>query len=231
MKDTGVHEKRIPGESADYRAARNALLHEEQALRKKIEEVAAARRALPPGGLLKEDYEFRELELRNGTTSSVRFSELFRDKHDLIVYSYMFGPDWKTPCASCTSVIDGIDASSRHVRQQVEMVVVGKATPAQLFDIAAERGWRDVRLLSAANNDYPRDYHAQPGEGTDSLMPIMNVFQRDGGEIRHFWASELLWTPMPGAHPRHVDSIWPLWNLLDMTRSGRGADWLPRVRY
>lgn len=231
MSDTGTHEKRIPGESAEYRAARNALLYEEQELRKKIEQVAAARRALPPGGLLKEDYEFEELNLPHGSTSSVRFSELFRDKDDLIVYSYMFGPDWKNPCASCTSVIDGIDVSSRHVRHQVEMVVIGKATPEQLFDIARERGWNDVRLLSSVNNDYARDYHAQPGDDTDSLLPIMNVFQRDSCEIRHFWASELLWTPMPGAHPRHVDSIWPLWNLLDMTRSGRDADWLPKVRY
>ena len=55
----------------------------------------------------------------------------------------------------------------------------------------------------------------------------MNVFQRRDGVIHHFWASELLWVSRNG-HPRHVDMIWPLWNLLDMTPAGRG-DFFPDV--
>ena len=105
------------------------------------------------------------------------------------------------------------------------------ATPEQLFAIASERGWNDLRLLTASGNDYSRAYNAQPGESTESLLPVMNVFRRSGDDIRHVWASELLWTPMPGGHPRHVDSVWPLWNLLDLTAAGRDADWLPQLRY
>lgn len=231
MTSLTLHDKRLPNESQEYRSARDKLLAEENALREQIERVAALRRQLPAGGEIKEDYEFEEIDLANGSTRPIRFSELFGDKSDLLVYSYMYGPDWEDPCPSCTSVIDGIEAVSRHVRQQAELVVIGKATPVQLNDIAKERGWSDLRLLSCEKNDYARDYNAQPGETSESLMPLMNVFQKDGDKIHHFWASELVWTPMEGGHPRHVDMAWPLWGLLDMTRSGRHPDMGPQLRY
>ena len=231
MATTNLHDKQIPSESADYRSARNELLAEEQALRDQAERVAALRRQLPSGAPLTQDYEFEEIDLSDGSTRPIRFSELFGDKTDLLVYSYMYGPEWENPCPSCTSFIDGIDAVNRHLRQQAELVVIGKATPAQLYDIARERGWKDLRLLSCEKNDYARDYLAQPGETSESLMPLMNVFQKEGDSIRHFWASELLWTPMEGGHPRHIDIAWPVWGLLDMTRSGRHADKTPQLRY
>lgn len=231
MTTTNRHDKRLPNESAEYRAARDELLAEEQALRAQTERVAALRRELPPGGAIKEDYEFEEIDLKNGSTHPVTFSELFGDKADLLVYSYMYGPEWEHPCPSCTSFIDCIDAVSRHVRQQAELVVVGKASPAQLYGIAMERDWQDLRLLSCEKNNYARDYNAQPGETSESLMPLMNTFQKDGDDIHHFWASELLWTPMEGRHPRHIDIAWPVWGLLDMTRSGRHPEKTPQLHY
>ena len=231
MTTTGLHNKRLPNESAEYRSARDKLLAEEHVLREQVERVAALRRQLPVGGEIKEDYEFEELDLADGSSRGVRLSELFGDKSDLLAYSYMYGPEWEDPCPSCTSFIDGIDAVSRHVRQQAELVVIGKATPAQLHDIARERGWTDLQLLSCEKNDYARDYNAQPGDTSESLMPLMNAFQKDGDKIYHFWASELLWTPMQGGHPRHIDIAWPLWGLLDMTRSGRHPQMGPQLRY
>ena len=231
MATTNLHDKQIPSESADYRSARNDLLAEEQALREQAERVAALRRKLPSGAPLSQDYEFEEIDLSDGSTRPIRFSKLFGDKTDLLVYSYMYGPEWENPCPSCTSFIDGVDVVSRHVRQQAELVVVGKATPAQLYDIARERGWKDLRLLSCEKNDYAHDYNAQAGETSESLMPLMNVFQKEGDKIHHFWASELLWTPMEGGHPRHIDIAWPVWGLLDMTRSGRHPDKTPQLRY
>lgn len=231
MATTNLHDKRLPNESSEYRAARDQLLAEERALRAQTERVAELRRQLPRGGTPNEDYEFEEIDLTDGGTHSVRFSALFGDKADLLVYSYMYGPEWDNPCPSCTSFIDCVDAVSRHVRQQAELVVVGKARPAQLYDIARERRWQDLRLLSCEKNDYARDYNAQPGETSKSLMPLMNAFQKVGDEIHHFWASELLWTPMQSGHPRHIDIAWSVWGLLDMTRSGRHPEKTPQLRY
>src|SRR5580698_4660444 len=75
-----------PNESAEYRAARNALLAEEIELRRHIERVAARRRALPPGGEVTADYRFM------GEEGPTNLAGLFGDKQTLVVYSYMFGP-------------------------------------------------------------------------------------------------------------------------------------------
>ena len=94
---------------------------------------------------------------------------------------------------------------------------------------AQQRGWRYLRLLSSAENSYNRDYHGENEGG--SQIPILNLFRRDGNRIHHAYATELLFAPRDsGQDPRHVDTIWPLWNLLDFTPDGRG-DFRPRLSY
>jgi predicted dithiol-disulfide oxidoreductase (DUF899 family) len=82
---------------------------------------------------------------------------------------------------------------------------------------------RHLRLPSSRNDTYNRDYLAETPEGEQ--MPLLNVFVRDGERIRHSWGSELLFAPgVEGEDARHVDSIWPLWNVLDLTPEGCGED-------
>src|ERR1700739_347531 len=102
-----------PKESAEYRAARNALLNEEIALRAQIEAVAAKRRALPPGGEVPQDYVFERI----GQTSmpeKAKLSELFGPHDTLMLYSFMYGPERELPCPGCTHLLDGIDGAARH---------------------------------------------------------------------------------------------------------------------
>src|SRR5437899_8516345 len=83
----------FPGESAEYRAARDRLLEQEIELRRTMEAVAAARRRLPPGGVVPEDYVFQGRGAR-GAATGVRLSELFAPgKDSLVVYSMMFPRD------------------------------------------------------------------------------------------------------------------------------------------
>ena len=64
-------------------------------------------------------------------------------------------------------------------------------------------------------------------------MPILNVFVREGDQLRHAWATELMFAPRDeGEEPRHVDSIWPIWNVLDVTPEGRGTESdFPKLSY
>jgi predicted dithiol-disulfide oxidoreductase (DUF899 family) len=63
-------------------------------------------------------------------------------------------------------------------------------------------------------------------------MPMMNVFVRRKGAIRHFWGCELLYAKAErGQDGRHADLLWPLWNALDLTPEGRGKDWRPKLDY
>ncbi len=241
-----LHTVRFPGESDGYRRARDELLEAEIDLRRRTEAVAAKRRTLPLGGAVPEDYRFEEVADSGG---EVRFSELFEaGKDTLVVYSFMFprssgdtrsGPAGETgklplaetPCASCTSILDSLDGAAAHLGQRLNLVVVAKSDPQRIRTFARDRGWRNLRLLSSSHNAYNRDYRGETTEGAQ--IPILNVFVRDGEELRHAWATELMFAPRDeGEDPRHVDSIWPIWNVLDMTPDGRGAEWaFPQLRY
>jgi predicted dithiol-disulfide oxidoreductase (DUF899 family) len=83
----------FPGESAEYRAARDRLLQHEIELRRAMEAVAAARRRLPLGGVVREDYVFQGRGA-DGTPTDARLSELFAPgKDSLAIYSFMFPRD------------------------------------------------------------------------------------------------------------------------------------------
>ncbi len=89
---------------------------------------------------------------------------------------------------------------------------------------------RRLRLLSSGANTYSRNYLAETEDG--SAMPMLNVFRRNGDEIRHFWGSEMLYAPTdPGQDPRHVSTLEPLWNMFDLTPDGRAADWDEQLSY
>jgi predicted dithiol-disulfide oxidoreductase (DUF899 family) len=238
----------FPGESAEYRAARNRLLQEEIELRRAMEAVAAARRRLPPGGIVPQDYVFHG-QGPDGGPAEVRLSELFAPgKNSLVIYSMMFprdpgddrpGPDRgqtallplaEGPCPSCAAFLDQLDGAAEHASQRVNLVVAAKTPIGRLLTFAAERGWRRLRLLSSAGSTYNRDYLAETPDGRQ--RPMLNVFHRDGDTIRHFWGSELFCAPVdPGQEPRHVGTIEPLWNLFDFTREGRPASWHEQFSY
>jgi predicted dithiol-disulfide oxidoreductase (DUF899 family) len=225
---------RFPNESADYRARRNALLEAERGLRAQLEQVAVMRRSLPLGGQVREDYVFEEgpPDLADaGSAKPVHLSELFREGTDsLILYSFMYGPNMKQACASCTSILDGLDGGAPHVQQRTNLAVVAKSPLDRIRQFARGRGWRNLRLLSSATNTYNADYHGETAEGNQ--MPALNVFVRRDGRIHHTYCTELLYAPPePEQDGRHVDLIWPLWNLFDMTPEGRGSKWNPRLAY
>jgi predicted dithiol-disulfide oxidoreductase (DUF899 family) len=238
----------FPGESAEYRAARDRLLDREIELRRAMEAVAVARRRLPPGGTVPQDYVF-QTQGPGGDPAGVRLSDLFAPGRDsLVIYSMMFprspgddrpGPAGgqtallplaEGPCPSCTAFLDQLDGAAEHASQHVNLAVAGKAPIGRILTFAAERGWRRLRLLSSAGTTYNRDYLAETPEGEQ--QPMLNVFHRDGTTIRHFWGSELFYAPEdPGQDPRHIGTIEPVWNLFDLTPEGRGTDWDEQLSY
>ena len=223
------HSIRFPGESGAYRAARDKLLESEIELRRKIEAVAAQRRELPLGGKIEQDYVFDQTS--GGVTGQVRLSELFAPgKDSLIIYSFMYGPAMPEPCFACTSILDGLDGESPHVNQRVNFYVAAKSPLDRILAFTGPRGWRNLRLLSSAHNTYNHDYHAETEKGDQ--LPALNVFVKRDGAIHHFYNTELFYVPHePGQDARHVDQIWPIWNLFDLIPEGRGEKWHPQLRY
>jgi predicted dithiol-disulfide oxidoreductase (DUF899 family) len=219
-----LHKQRFPNEDAKYRAARDKLLRAEMALRKNVAAVAAMRAKLPVGGEVPEDYVFE------GEKGKVKLSELFERGDTLVAYSFMYGPKMEQPCPMCTAMLDALDGNAQHIAQRTDLVVIAKSPLERIRAYARERGWNNFRLLSSAGNSYNADYY---GEGPDgSQWPMLNVFVRRKVKIRHFYGTEMLFAKQErGQNARHVDAIWPLWNLLDFTPEGRGKDWYPRIAY
>lgn len=229
LLDSNVH---YPGESREYRRARNELLEREAELRQLNELVAAQRRALPPGGLIKEDYVFESA----ADGSKVKISELFKPgKNSLVIFNMMF-PRWpederasvpggqtaklplvEQPCPSCTSVVDGLEGAAFHLADRTNLVVVAKTSAERLGTYAKERGWRDLRLLSSQNNTFNGDYHAETLDGVQRA--VLHVFTRNNNEIRHHWTSEMTFKR---GDTSSLDPVWSIFGVLDLTLEGRG---------
>lgn len=204
-------ETRYPNEPAEYRLAREALLAEEKALVEKVKAVAAQRRTLPRGGRIKEDYVFIwATDDRLG--QRVKISELFGGKDTLLLYSFMYGPNWDNPCPSCTSLVDGFDRTAYQVTQNAAFAAIAKAPPDMINAWARKRGWSQIALVSGSESSYQLDYRCQ-GESDDRQYPVMHVFKKEAGDVFHFWGTEL--------EGNHLDTVWPYWNLMDFTPAGR----------
>lgn len=238
----------FPGESSEYRSARESLLEKEIELRRAMEAVAVARRKLPPGGLIPEDYVFDGLG-PDGAPARIKLSQLFAPGQDsLVIYNFMFprypkderpkpatGETAKlrredAPCPSCTAFLDALEGVPEHIEAAgYNFVVIANAPLDRLIAFSRDRGWRHLRLLSSGGNSFKRDYHAETPEGHQ--MPMMTVFHRDADGIRHFWSSEMFYASTePGQDPRHTGTIEPLWNIMDLTPDGR-PDWQEQIQY
>jgi predicted dithiol-disulfide oxidoreductase (DUF899 family) len=215
---------RFPNESEEYRSARDALLAEEIELRRHIERVAAQRRKLPSGGEVSTDYRFE------GEDGPTRLVDLFGEKQTLVVYSFMFGPERKQPCPMCTSLLSARDGEAVDIEQRVALAVVARSPIDRLIGFKVKRGWRRLKLYSDTSGDYSRDYHALSPKGEDDAA--FTVFTRQDGVVRHFWSSEMgSMTVDPGQDPRGAPDRMPIWNILDSTPEGRGADRHPKLDY
>jgi predicted dithiol-disulfide oxidoreductase (DUF899 family) len=129
----------FPGESVEYRQARDQLLHQEIELRRMTEAVAAARRALPPGGVVPDDYLF-EGTGPDGSPVPVRLSQLFDEGKDtLFTYNMMFprSPDQDLPCPSCTQFLDSFDGVVEHASQRINVAIVVKAALPRALETPA----------------------------------------------------------------------------------------------
>ncbi|QTD98987.1 DUF899 family protein [Streptomyces cyanogenus] len=222
---------RLPGESADYLAAREELRHAEIELMRHREKVAAQRRALPQGPEV-DDYVFLEgpadLDAGDAPVREVTLSELFTGPgRPLIVYHFMYGKRQTSPCPMCTLWIDGYNGIAHHLARNADLAVVAAADPPTLRQHALNRGWSRLRLLSCGDSTFKYDLGSEDEDGTQDST--VSVFTRDAdGTVRHFYS----------AHPRMaedidqrgIDLLNPVWHLLDLTPGGRG-EWFAGLDY
>ncbi|OEV10273.1 DUF899 family protein [Streptomyces nanshensis] len=226
-----MRQTRLTAEPAEYTGAREELRQAEIELMRQRERVAALRRELPPGPVV-EDYVFEEgpadLDAGDAPVRTVSLGELCDTPgRDLIVYHLMYGKRQTEPCPMCTMWIDGFNGVARHIARNADLVIVAAAGLPELRAHARDRGWRNLRLLSAGAGTFKYDLGSEDADGEQDST--VSVFSRDdAGPVRHVYS----------AHPRMADDVAergidllsPVWHLLDLTRQGRG-EWYAGLDY
>src|SRR5471030_3451582 len=158
MKDTRRKEKRamtkhMTGTRKEWLAARLALLESEKELTRRSDELAQRRQELP---WVPIDKEYR-LETDEGSAS---LTDLFRGRSQLLVYHFMFGPDYTAGCPSCSAIADGFDGSVVHLaNHDVTLCVVSRAPFAKLQAYKQRMGW-SFPWASSFESDFNHDYQA-----------------------------------------------------------------------
>lgn len=226
-----MRQTNLTGETAEHTDAREQLRQAEIELMHQRERVADLRRQLPPGPVV-EDYVFEEgpadLHAGDEPVRTVRLSELFTGpERDLVVYHFMYGKRQTEPCPMCTMWIDGFSGIAHHLAQNVDLAIVAAADLPTLRAHARNRGWTNLRLLSAGASAFKHDLASEDADGIQDST--VSVFSRNGdGSVQHIYS----------VHPRMsedvdergIDLLSPVWHVLDLTRRGRG-DWYPALSY
>jgi predicted dithiol-disulfide oxidoreductase (DUF899 family) len=215
----------FPGESAEYRKAREALLAEEIEFRRHMTRLTEQRRTLPPGPVIAKNYRFKDA---NG--AEIGLKDLFGDHETLVTYFWMYGPQRERPCPMCTNWLGAANGNAADVKQRVAFKVLGRSPVPRQLAFAQERGWHDLDFVQTIGDDYASDIGALQDDGSERAE--MMVFKRDGDTVRLFWSSEMTMEMAdPGQDPRDAPDIASLWLILDLTPGGRPADWYPKLSY
>jgi predicted dithiol-disulfide oxidoreductase (DUF899 family) len=207
----------------EWLVARQALLAQEKELTRLRDAVNAERRRLPMVAVDK-DYTFV------GAGGSKSLADLFEGRRQLLVYHFMFGPDWDAGCESCSFIVDNIgDLSHLHARSTT-LVTVSRAPIETLMDYKKRMGW-SVPWYSSYGSEFNYDFHvtldpevapveynyAAPPQDPDGSMEAhgISAFLREGDQVFHTYSS----------YARGGDILMGTYNWLDLTALGRQEDW------
>ncbi len=210
----------------EWMTARRELLDAEKAFQKARDNLAVKRRALP-WRKTAADYEF------DGEDGAIAMSNLFGDHSQLLVYHFMYHPDWDEGCKSCTFWADSFDAAIPHLNaRDVAFAVISRGPLDKLLAYRKRMGW-NFPWLSSAGNSFNYDfevsftpeqldegsarYNYRDGASVGSEMPGLSVFKKGEGEIFHTYST----------YARGLDTLNPVYQLLDLVPQGRDEDALP----
>lgn len=194
----------------EWHIAREALLRREKELTRATDALTRDRMALP---WVQVDKPY----LFEGAHGPQRLQDLFHGKRQLIVYHFMFGPDWEEGCVGCSLLADHLDSALMHLRHHdVSVVAVSRAPYARLAAFKVRMGWA-FDWYSSAESDFNFDFGASvpQADGAVEERPGASAFFRDpDGEIFHTYS----------AFERGVERLAGAYNYLDIAPLGRNEN-------
>jgi len=218
-------EPRVVSEK-EWIAARKELLKKEKAATQLRDELSAERRKLP---WVKVDKNY----VFDGPGGKVALIDLFAGRSQLVIYHFMFGPDWQEGCPSCSFVSDHLDGTRVHLAaRDVSLVLVSRAPLAKIAAFKQRMGWQ-LQWVSAHDNDFNADFHVSftPEEMAQGKVnynytmqefpsaeaPGLSVFYKDDhGDIFHTYST----------FSRGLDPLLSTYVVLDFVPKGRDEELL-----
>ncbi len=198
---------------AEWRSALDEQIAREKAHTRERDRLNAARRRLPMNEV-RADYVFE------GPQGEVTLLDLFEGRRQLIVYHFMFGPDWEAGCDGCSWVVDAMTHPAHLNARDTSLVLVSRAPLEKLQRYQARMGWQHPTWFSSLNGSFNQDMgvtscncHA-PDTDRGERHGI-SVFLRDGERVfRTYFSGK-----------RGVEYLGSLWTYLDLTPYGRQETW------
>lgn len=226
------------GTREQWLAARKELLKKEKALSRERDALSKMRRALPMVKVGKE-YVFE------GPDGPKRLADLFEGRSQLIVYHFMFDPEWNEGCKSCSFVSDSYDGTLPHLAERdIAFAAISRAPIEKLLAYKKRMCWK-FPWYSSSNNDFNYDYHVtldpQRGSTEYNFEPVKELIARDvlGGDSGEMPGLSVFYKNADGiyhtysAYARGLDQLIESYTLIDLTPRGRdegdnGMGWVRR---
>lgn len=190
----------------EWQSALNELLVKEKELTRAHDALNAQRRRLPMRKVEK-DYEFQS------DSGKVSLLDLFEDRKQLIVYHFMFGPDWEAGCPGCSWVADGMTHPAHLHARDTTFVMISRAPLEKLKQYRKRMEWnKPIPWYSSLDSDFNQDFGATVD---DQEIHGVSVFLRDGDDIYQSYHTGARGAEHLGSH----------WTYLDLTPYGRQEEW------
>ncbi|WP_431998299.1 DUF899 domain-containing protein [Streptomyces fungicidicus] len=193
---------------AEWRAARQELLVKEKAATRARDALNAERRRLPMVAVDRE-YVFE------GGDGKVTLAGLFEGRRQLVVYHFMFAPEWDAGCRSCSGFLDQIGHLAHLRARGTTFAAVSRAPYTKILPFKARMGWT-LPWYSSYLSEFNADFEvtvADEGELTE--RPGLSCFLRDGDRVFHTYST----------YERGLDGLGSTTSLLDLTALGRQEEW------
>jgi predicted dithiol-disulfide oxidoreductase (DUF899 family) len=219
----------------EWLQARRALLREEKSWTRERDRISAKRRALP-WVKVEKNYVFQ------GAGGPITLAELFDGRSQLIVYHFMFAPDWEEGCTGCSLLSDEVDGPRRHFEHHdVSYIAVSRGPIEKLQAYRKRMGW-DFRWVSSAGTDFNFDYHVSFPEGTREKGVFYNFETRPDPEVDELSGVSVFYKDEDGSiyhtystYGRGGEMFLSVYGWLDIVPNGRNEpsrgnlmDWVKR---
>lgn len=222
MTKTDLHKHKVVSPS-EWIEARKKLLIQEKEFTRVRDQVSAQRRELP---WVKVETEY----VFEGPNGKETFADLFEGRSQLVIYHFMFAPEWEEGCPSCSFWADNFNPIVIHLNHRdVAFAAISRAPIKKLSAFRERMGW-SFKWVSSGKNKFNYDYHVSfpAGEPKEQLeynysklqidspdLPGVSVFYKDGkGNIFHTYS----------AYSRGIDIFNTAYNYLDLVPKGRDED-------